>query len=142
MDHIGFIKITQDRTEKKKYLEQLNINVEETRDVNLNLDKINSELLIADACLEEFAYASSHDLQAPLRKRSIFTDRLKKELWEQLNEEQQELFNRIIKSSDRMKALIKDLLTYSHVSKGTGETADIYLNKQIEDVLEDLELDI
>jgi light-regulated signal transduction histidine kinase (bacteriophytochrome) len=73
---------------------------------------------------------------------SIFTDRLKKELWEQLSEQQQELSNRIIKSSDRIKALIKDLLTYSHVSKGTGETADIYLNQQIEDVLEDLELDI
>ena len=141
-NHIGFIKVTQDQTDKKKYLEQLNNKIEETRNINLKLDKINNELLKSNSSLEEFAYASSHDLQAPLRKISSFIDRLEKELWEQLNEQQQELFNRIRKSTGRMVALIEDLLTFSYISRGTGETAEIDLNEQVKDVLEDLELDI
>ena len=141
-NHIGFIKVTQDQTDKKKYLEQLNNKIGETRDINSKLDKINNELLKSNSSLEEFAYASSHDLQAPLRKISSFVDRLEKELWEQLNEQQQELFNRIRKSAGRMVALIEDLLTFSYISKGTGETAEIDLNEQVKDVLEDLELEI
>ena len=35
------------------------------------LDKINKELLKSNNRLGEFAYASSHDLQAPLRKISV-----------------------------------------------------------------------
>jgi signal transduction histidine kinase len=41
-----------------------------------------------------------------------------------------------------MVALTEDLLTFSYISKGTGEISEIDLNKQLEDVLEDLELDI
>jgi PAS domain S-box-containing protein len=133
--HIGFIKVTQDQTDKKKYLEQLNKKVEETRDINKELVQSNSRL-------EEFAYASSHDLQAPLRRIKFFIDSLKKELWEQLNTHHQELFNRIGKSTERMVALIDDLLTFSYFSKGIGEIDELDLNKQVKDVLEDLELDI
>jgi light-regulated signal transduction histidine kinase (bacteriophytochrome) len=41
-----------------------------------------------------------------------------------------------------MVELIEDLLTFSYISKGAGETAEIDLNEQVKDVLEDLELDI
>ncbi|HEX8313465.1 MAG TPA: PAS domain S-box protein, partial [Flavisolibacter sp.] len=141
-NHIGFIKVTQDQTDKKKYLEQLNNKIEETRSINSKLDSSNNELLKSNSSLEQFAYASSHDLQAPLRKIGVFVDRLEKELWEQLTERQQELFNRIRKSTGRMVALIEDLLTFSYISKGTGETSEIDLNEQVKEVLEDLELDI
>jgi PAS domain S-box-containing protein len=134
-NHIGFIKVTQDQTDKKKYLEQLNDKIEEARN-------INKELVNSNSRLEEFAYASSHDLQAPLRKISFFVESLKTELWEQLNPEHQELFSRIGKSTERMVALIEDLLTFSYLTKGTGEIAELDLNHQVKDVLEDLELDI
>jgi light-regulated signal transduction histidine kinase (bacteriophytochrome) len=120
-NHIGFIKVTQDQTDKKKYLEQL---------------------LKSNSSLEEFAYAASHDLQAPLRKISVFVDRLKNQLLEQLNDQQQELFNRVRKSTDRMIGLIENLLEFSYVSKGTGKTSEIDLNQQVINVLEDLELDL
>jgi PAS domain S-box-containing protein len=141
-NHIGFIKVTQDQTDKKKYLEQLNNKIEETRNINTKLDNINKELVISNKRLEEFAYAASHDLQAPLRKIRFFVENLKKELWEQLNTHHRELFSRISKSTERMVALIEDLLTFSYFSKGTGEIAELDLNHQVKDVLEDLELDI
>lgn len=141
-NHIGFIKVTQDQTDKKKYLEELNNKIEETRNINSKLDNINNELLKSNNRLEEFAYASSHDLQAPLRKVRFFVERLQKELWEQLNDHHQELFGRISKSTERMERLIEDLLTFSYFSKGSGETSEIDLSQQVQDVLEDLELDI
>jgi PAS domain S-box-containing protein len=141
-NHIGFIKVTQDQTDKKNYIEELNKSIEETRNINAKLDNINKELVKANNRLGEFAYASSHDLQAPLRKIKTFIDQLKSELWQQLNDHQHELFNRIGKSTDRMVRLIEALLTFSYISKGTGEISEIDLNKQVEEVLEDLELDI
>ena len=80
--HIGFIKVTQDQTEKKKYLEQLNSKIEDIRNINLKLDNLNRDLIQSNISLEEFAYASSHDLQAPLRKISVYIDLLKSQLWE------------------------------------------------------------
>lgn len=131
----GFIKITQDHTDKKNYLEQLNNKIEEIK-------IINNELVRSNNRLEEFAYASSHDLQAPLRKIKLFVDRLRNELGDQLNISHQDLFNRVGKSTNRMKALIEDLLTFSYFSKGLGATTEIDLNQQVDEVLEDLEIDI
>ena len=141
-NHIGFIKITQDYTQKKHYLDQLNAKIEEIRNVNTKLDTVNNELLKSNNRLEEFAYAASHDLQAPLRKVRTFTGKLRNELWEQLNNSQQELFNRIDRSTERMVALIEDLLTFSYFIRGTREIAELDLNEEVKDVLEDLELDI
>jgi PAS domain S-box-containing protein len=141
-NHIGFIKITQDETDKKHYLEQLNIKMEEARNINVRLDKINKELLKSNNRLGEFAYASSHDLQAPLRKISVYIDLLKNDLREQINDHHKKLFGRIRNSIDRMVALTENLLTFSYISTGTGEIADINLNEQVDEVLEDLELDI
>jgi PAS domain S-box-containing protein len=141
-NHVGFIKITQDQTEKKKYLDQLTLSNEEINKTNEKLDHINNELLKSNAVLEEFAYASSHDLQAPLRKISVYAGQLKNELWHLLNDEQKESFNRINKSTSRMFTLIKDLLSYSTISGNEEELQEIDLNKVVTDVLEQLEIEI
>ena len=141
-NHIGYIKVTQDQTDKKKYLEEPNNQIEETRIIYSKLDSVNKELIKSNNRLGEFAYASSHDLQAPLRKISVFINQLKNELSEHINHHHKELLSRIGKTTGRMVALTEDLLTFSYISKGTGEISEIDLNKQVEDVLEDLELDI
>src|SRR4051794_4303565 len=41
--HIGYIKVTQDQTDKKKYLEQLNSKIEDIRNINLKLDSLNRD---------------------------------------------------------------------------------------------------
>ena len=139
---VGYVKITQDQTDKKSYFDQLNSKIEDIRNINLKLSNLNNELIKSNSSLEEFAYASSHDLQAPLRKVNYFVELLKKELGEQLNEKQLELFARIENSTTRMARLIEDLLNFSFISKGTPEISEIYLNQPVKDVLEDLELDI
>lgn len=139
---VGYVKITQDQTDKKNYEDQLKSKIEEAKNINLKLDYLNRELSKSNSNLEEFAYASSHDLQAPLRKINYFIQQLKRELGEQLEEKPLDFFRRIEISTSRMVRLIEDLLTFSYISKGTGEVSEIDLNQEVKDVLEDLELEV
>ena len=106
------------------------------------LEKANDELKRSNANLEEFAYAVSHDLKEPIRKIHYFSDRLKNELFPLLNEQQKRLFHRMEQASVRMERLIEDLLDYSHISNSAPGSDKINLNKIVQLVLEDLELEI
>lgn len=96
------------------------------------------ELKISNENLEQFAFIASHDLQEPLRKIKTFSNLLVDEMT--LTDLQQKYFNTIKKSSDRMSALITDVLTYSrlpNVSEGFEETD---LNIILKNILIDFEL--
>lgn len=106
------------------------------------LAKTNKELQRSNQNLEEFAHAASHDLKEPVRKIHIFTSQLKDQLSSQLNEGQARAFSRIENATERMGNLIDDLLLYSHVNERPIEMESVDLNKKVQNVLEDLELDI
>jgi PAS domain S-box-containing protein len=139
---VGYVKITQDHTGRKNNEDQLRGKIEEVKNINVKLDHLVEQLSRSNSSLEEFAYASSHDLQAPLRKIGYFIEQLKKELGEQLKGKSLEIVKRIESSTGRMQKLIDDLLTFSYISKGTGEVAEVDLNQQVKEVLEDLELEV
>ena len=52
----------------------------------LQLEKLVEELRQSNIRLEEFANAASHDLKEPIRKMHVFTDRLKANLEDRMNE--------------------------------------------------------
>ena len=52
---VGYVKITQDQTDKKRYFDQLNSKIEDIRNINLKLSNLNNELTKANSSLEEFA---------------------------------------------------------------------------------------
>ncbi|HEX8315441.1 MAG TPA: ATP-binding protein [Flavisolibacter sp.] len=108
----------------------------------IELENANNELMRSNVNLEEFAYAASHDMKEPIRKIHFFSDRLKHGLKDKLDEEQTRLFNRMENAAQRMSSLIDDLLTYSHISKGVSHLETIDLNKKLQQVMQDLELEI
>jgi PAS domain S-box-containing protein len=112
------------------------------KEAQLQLEKSLQELQYANANLEEFAYAASHDLKEPARKLQFYSNRLKEDLKEKLNPAQINLFERLESSSNRMQNLIHDLLEYSHAAHGSSEYEVIDLEADIKHVLEDLELEI
>lgn len=108
----------------------------------VELQKLNDELKRSNANLEEFAYAASHDMKEPIRKIHFFSDRLKGELQDSLTEPQRRLFERLEHASRRMGNLIDDLLTYSQATRGAAQQERINLDKKVQQVLEDLELEV
>ncbi|MCA9057733.1 MAG: CHASE domain-containing protein [Planctomycetaceae bacterium] len=92
--------------------------------------------------LKEFAYAVSHDPQAPLRGIAGFTQFLQEEYGEQLDETANGYIDRIITSADRMKKLIQDLLEYSRVESQELRRRPVDLNEVLAAVLELLESEV
>ncbi|WP_243371899.1 CHASE4 domain-containing protein [Geotalea sp. SG265] len=76
--------------------------------------------LEADAAnqeLESFCYSVSHDLRAPLRHINGFSQALIEDCLESLDEQGRSYLRRICAATDRMGALIDDLLDLSRVSR-------------------------
>jgi PAS domain S-box-containing protein len=96
-------------------------------------------LQLANEQLNEFAYAASHDLQEPLRKISVFSDRLLSGIKLSMSEEDKRLADRIDQTIKRMQALIDDLLHYANASHGSLRQEEVNLNEVVREVLEDLE---
>lgn len=89
--------------------------------------------------LEEFAYIASHDLQAPLRRITGFSQLLAKRYKGKLDAEADDFIGRIALSTERMQNLIQDLLTYSRAGSRTLEPAPTDLNRLLREVLADFE---
>ena len=98
---IGFVAITKDITERR--------NAEKERETLIReLKRSNEEL-------QQFAYIASHDLQEPLRTISSFTQLLSRRYKGQLDKDADEFIEFIVDGTNRMQAMIKDLLQYSRV---------------------------
>ena len=80
------------------------------------LERVNSNL-------EAFTYSVSHDLRAPLRALSGFSDALVEDYGDRLDETGRGYAGSIMAASERMAALIDDLLLLSRVSAGRHEPA-------------------
>lgn len=89
--------------------------------------------------LEQIAYASSHDLQEPLRKIQVFTDRFAWLHRKDMTEETSETISRINAAATRMQELIEDLANLTTLTKDNElkETTD--LNRVLNSAIHDLE---
>lgn len=104
--------------------------------LNENLQSKNLELERSNAELASFSYIASHDLQEPLRKIQLFSNRILEE--QTLEEHSKNYFNRIISASTRMQRLIDALLSYSRANASDITMEVVDLNKLAEEVKENL----
>jgi PAS domain S-box-containing protein len=79
------------------------------------LEVANQRLETSNAELEQFAFAASHDLQEPLRKMAAFSELLKKDYADSLDEEGKVYIDFIVDGAIRMQTLIRDILQFSQV---------------------------
>lgn len=140
---IGMIQDITPQMLQRRQLEQSEAELQRrVLERTVELENLNRELQRSNKNLEEFAYAASHDMKEPIRKIRYFADRLGEGLHDKLDEQHLRLFSRMQLAADRMNTLIDDLLTYSHVSVGAEQPEPIDLNKKVQEVLHDLELEI
>ena len=108
---VGFSKITRDITARKE------AELELAR-VRYQLERRAADLFAANAELESFSDAISHDLQAPLRRTRGFVELLQLRHQSDLSEQAQLYLARIDSSTEQMSLLIDDLLAFSRLGRG------------------------
>ena len=100
-----------------------------------NIERLES----ANRDLDRFAFMASHDLQEPLRKMLMFSDRLGHKYKDILDEEGKMFISRIQHAGERMQALIKDILLFSKTSIERPVFVETNLNDILNEVLVEME---
>lgn len=90
--------------------------------------------------LQRFAHVVSHDLKEPLRKISMYSDRLLAESTNRESTGNAGYLEKIMGSSARMSKMIDDILAYYSIHAGNGPFETVDLKAMIENVKADHEL--
>lgn len=92
----------------------------------------------ANKDLEQFAFMASHDLQEPLRKILMFSDRLFQKHKDILQDDVK-LIDKIQNSAQRMQALIIDILAFSRLSVDKIDFVATDLRQLVSDIINDID---
>lgn len=101
---------------------------QELQEQLLSLKQSNDEL-------SQLAFASSHDLQEPVRKIRTFTDRLRIRQKERLDEEGKMILDRMDVSGKRLQGMLEDISTYMNLLEWKEEAVPMNIRKLWEEVL-------
>jgi signal transduction histidine kinase len=124
----------------QKEIEERKASEEKINLLNEQLIRNNTQLTSTNEELDRFAYVASHDLQEPLRKIMIFSDKIL--MSGNLDAEREKYFRKIISSSKRMELLINDLLNFSRQPMNSADFRKIDLNVLTREAIAELEIEI
>lgn len=121
---ISFLVILKEFSQRSLYQKQLEQKINEANAYNIELEQI--------------AFATSHDLQEPLRRIRTFSDRLLWKYHDQLNDEGKMILSRIDYSARRMQGLIEDLMNFANLVRSGEQLGTVDANQLIQSVIENL----
>ncbi len=124
----------------QKEIEERKLSEEKVQHLNQQLIENNAHLKQMNEELDQFAYMASHDLQEPLRKIQMFSDKIL--VKKHPDEETTKYFSKIISASRRMQSLINNLLDFSRHSVRSSDFKKTDLNQLLKETLSEMELDI
>lgn len=104
---------------------------EKLRMTALNLEESNRDL-------DQFAYAASHDLRAPLRAIESLCEWIKDDCYNILPDASKKHFDLVIKRVKRLDALITGILEYARAGNILINFEKINVNKLVAEIIENL----
>ena len=127
-----------DITERKRMDDDLRQAKTELEARVADLARTTEALERSNLDLQRFASIASHDLQAPLRSISIFSQMIAETSGGKLDDEARDWLDRVIRGTGRMQDLVASLLAYSRVDSRVEPFAPVDLGSLVADVLEAL----
>jgi PAS domain S-box-containing protein len=122
---IGFSKVLRDDTEKKQATELLEKTVAER----------TADLRASNEQLEAFVYSIAHDLRAPVRSMTGYSQMLIDDYASALDATGQHMLKRIQNSSEFMDKLLVDLLAYGRTARLALEISPVEVERAWETAL-------
>jgi signal transduction histidine kinase len=98
-----------------------------------------AQLEAANKELEAFSYSVSHDLRAPLRSILGYSDILKEDNYDQLNESGKQILDTVQQNARKMNTLIEDLLQFSKLGKKPLEKTQVNSQKLVQHIIEEMD---
>ncbi|PZU91582.1 MAG: hypothetical protein DCE90_19530 [Pseudanabaena sp.] len=96
----------------------LNIDITDRKQAEIQLQRINEELIKATHLKDEFLANMSHELRTPLNAILGMTEILQEQIFGELNERQKQSLQTIEKSSNHLLELINDILDVAKIEAG------------------------
>ena len=115
---------------------------EKIKELNKQLLKNIEQLESTNKELDQFAFVASHDLQEPLRKIKIFSNRIAFKYANNLDDEGKQLIDKVQSSCERMQNLINDVLSFSKIGGENHSLTYTDINDVLKDVLSDMDIQI
>ena len=114
--------------------------LEDLRVSNESLESASKQLVEANEELDAFTYSVSHDLRAPLRAITGFSEMLVEDYGHKLDEDGQRQLGVIQNSVRGMGQLIDDLLAFSRLGRRSLKMSDIDIRGLVDEVTKTLQL--
>ena len=108
--------------------------------VRFFIDKHQQEIALHELNreLEAFSYSVSHDLRAPLRAVNGYSEILKEDYNDRLDDEGRRLIENIRYNTKKMGILIDDLLAFSRLGRNELQMKEIDMNELVETVINEI----
>ena len=115
---------------------------EKVKELNKQLLENISQLESTNKELDRFAYMASHDLQEPLRKIRIFSERINESYADKIGDEGKLYIDKMQSACVRMQNLIDDILAFSKISVAKDSLVPSNIGKLVDEVLVDMDQEI
>jgi signal transduction histidine kinase len=122
---------TQELNERN---DRMGYEIEQRKAAEAEMQRYAADLAKVNQDLEEFTYAVSHDLKAPLRGISGFASMVIEDNATNLDDAARENLTIIMQGAEQMRRLIDDLLQLSRIGRTEDDAAEVSMLEEVREI--------